>query len=166
MPVLAKCPLCRAVMPEGRGEARCPRCGELVLPAVRKLCAGCGADVTHAKRVRDGHEYYCHDCWAEKLAARGEEPGYVCNTCRGLFSSDHVYQDGDDIICMNCFQQRNLDPNALLETASHAGDDAPVVYAPTELSTAGKGTLPWGLISLAIALLVVLISVFVFLALQ
>ncbi|QOV89062.1 hypothetical protein [Humisphaera borealis] len=153
-------------MPEGRRESRCPRCGELVLPAVRKLCAVCGHDITHAKRVRDDNEYYCHDCWADKLAARGEEPGYVCNTCRSLYPSDQVYQDGDDIICRTCFADRNLDPNALLEVASHAGDDAPVVYAQTELSNAGKSTLPWGLISLAIGLLVALVGVLVFLSLH
>ncbi len=164
MPVLIKCPLCRAVMPDGRGEARCPRCGELVLPAIRKLCGGCGGDVTHAKRVRDGAEYYCHECWADKLAARGEEPGYICGTCRGLFATDQVYQDGDDIICVGCHEQRNLDPNALLEVAADAGDGAPAVFTPS-LPSKPEGA-PWGLISLAIAVLLTLVAAIVFISLQ
>lgn len=162
MPVLAKCPLCRAVMPGTRGESRCPRCAELVLPSVRKLCAVCGGDVTHSKRVRDDvGEYYCHDCWAERLAARGEEPGYVCNTCRGLFPSDRVYQDGDDIICMRCFQQRNLNPDDLLEVAAHAGDDAAPVFAPTSLTTGRRRELPWGLICAAVLVLAVVIGLLI-----
>lgn len=128
MPVLTRCPMCGAVMPDARGgEARCPRCAEMVLPALRKLCAGCGKDVTREKRVRDEHgEYFCHDCWSEKLAARGEEPGYVCNTCGGLFPSAGVYQDRDELICRNCYAQRVVDPNALLAAAAGAatGDRA------------------------------------------
>ncbi len=150
MPVLSKCPLCRGAMPDARGEARCPRCGELVLPSVRKLCATCGSDVTHGKRVRDeAGEYYCHDCWTDKLAARGEEPGYVCSTCSRLFPSSGVYQDGDDIICMRCFQQRNLDPNTLLEEASHVGDDSPVVFE--QRSTIKKPPAPkWLWVTIAV----------------
>lgn len=165
MPVLSKCPLCRAVMTEQRGEARCPRCGELVLPAVRKLCAGCGGDITHAKRVRDdAGEYYCHDCWADKLAARGEEPGYFCSTCRGLFPTDQVYQDGDDIICAGCLQHRNMDPNVLLDVAAHAGDERPAVFSPAAApSPSGP---PWALISVAVAVLATLVAVIVYVALQ
>ena len=165
MPVLSRCPLCRAVMPESRTESRCPRCGELVLPAVRKLCTTCGKDVTREKRVRDeAGEYYCHDCWDARLAARGEEPGYVCNTCRGVFPSDQVYQERDDTtICFGCYEQRNLDPNALLEAAASAGDEAPAVFAPT-VSARRPAPLPWGLIVMGIALVIALIALGAFLS--
>lgn len=165
MPVLSRCPMCRAVMPESRTESRCPRCGDLVLPAVRKLCAGCGKDVTREKRVRDeAGEYYCHPCWDERLAARGEEAGYVCNTCRGVFASDQVYQERDDTtICFGCFEQRNFDPNALLEVAAHAGDEAPAVIVPHTYAKR-PAQLPWGLISMGIALAIALIIVAVVLS--
>jgi len=164
MPVLSKCPLCRGVMPEVRGEVRCPRCGELVLPSVRKLCAACGDDVTRVKRIRDDSgEYYCHDCWARKLAASGEEPGYVCQTCRQVFPSDDVYQDGDDIICKQCLQERNLDPNDLLEAASHVGDEAPAVFnSPNLPSHQPLNVWPW--IIAAGVTLAVLIGVLLYLA--
>jgi hypothetical protein len=165
MPVLSRCPLCRAVMPESRTESRCPRCGELVLPAVRKLCTSCGKDVTREKRVRDeAGEYFCHACWEERLAARGEEPGYVCNTCRRVFPSDHVYQVGEETICHGCYQQQTLDPNALLEAAADAGDEAPVVFAPTSISIRKPAQLPWGLITLGIVLVIAMITIAIILS--
>jgi ribosomal protein L37E len=144
-------------MPESRTESRCPRCGELVLAAVRKLCAGCGKDVTREKRVRDDMgEYFCHGCWEERLAARGEEPGYVCNTCRRVFPSDQVYQDGEETVCHACYSQRTMDPNALLEAAASAGDDAPAVFAPS-YSVRRAAPIPWGLIWVGVGLLVALV---------
>jgi hypothetical protein len=164
MPVLSRCPLCRAVMRDSRGESRCPKCGELVLPAIRKLCAICSCDVTREKRVRDdAGEYFCHTCWEARLAERGEEPGYVCFTCRQVFASDQVYQDGDELICHACHAQRTLDPNELLAAAADAGDDAPAVFTPVTPYNPPR-QVPWGLVSLAGVLLVALIVLIVVLA--
>lgn len=166
MPVLSRCPLCRGVMPDARGEARCPRCGELVLPAVRKLCAGCGGDVTRTKRVRsDDGEYFCHDCSSAQLAARGERPGYVCYACGLPFPPGQVYQDGDGVICVECLRQRNVDPNDLLEAAAHIGDEAPAVFAPTR-AYGRPSDVPWGWISFGIAVLMATVGAVAVLAVR
>src|SRR5829696_8959019 len=107
MPVLSRCPLCRAVLPaaaaEAPGEVRCPRCGEMVLPSSRKLCARCGRDVTHEKRVRaPGGEYFCPGCWSEAAAEYGGSAAYTCAVCGGSFTADQIFQDGDRLICRAC----------------------------------------------------------------
>lgn len=166
MPMLSRCPLCRGVMADSRAECRCPRCGEVVLPAVRKLCAICGQDVTREKRVRDpAGEYYCHGCWDTRLAARGERAGYVCNTCGQLFPTESVYQDGEELVCHRCYDRRSSDPDALLAAAADAGDTAPVVFAPATYRRPAAG-FPWGLVSFAIALLVVLTGLVVILSVR
>jgi ribosomal protein L37E len=166
MPVLSRCPLCRAVMPDSRGEARCPRCGELVLPAVRKLCVTCGHDITREKRVRDeAGEYSCHGCWEARLAARGEEPGYVCRTCGRVFLSDQVYQDGDEVICHGCYDVRSVDPNALLDAAAEAGDVETAAYSPVFSARRPVGP-PWDLITWGIVVLVVTVGAIVFVSIR
>jgi ribosomal protein L37E len=166
MPVLSRCPLCRGVMPDSRGESRCPRCGELVVAAVRKLCATCGTDVSRAKRVRgDDGEYYCHPCWDAKLAARGEEVGYLCNACDLAFASDQVYQDGDEVICHDCYANRAADPDALVAAADGlAGQgvaDAPTRFAGGTPSSARPAPFPWGPVSFAIAVFIALVVLLV-----
>ena len=159
MPVLSRCPLCRAVMPETRGECRCRRCGELVLPAVRKLCAVCGGDLTHSKKVRDDTgEYFCHDCWDQRLAARGEQPGYICRTCRHLFPPEAVYQDGDEVICHGCHAHQTLDPNALMEAAATTVPaEEPWGTSPTRTRAARRQAdpIPWAWVAGGIAFLIV-----------
>jgi hypothetical protein len=78
MPVLARCPMCRAVLPAGSadapGEVRCPRCAEMVVPAARKFCARCSRDVTRERRMKDAAgEYYCPDCWPRRAAEAGTQ---------------------------------------------------------------------------------------------
>ena len=183
MPVLSRCPLCRGVMADTRGgEARCPRCGELVLPAIRKLCAGCGSDVTRDKRVRDEQtsEYYCHDCWDNKQAARGEVyVGYVCHVCRMAFASDQVYQeeDVDAVICHDCYGQREMGGTAVVSTAAavtagrggvtsrpsvrQSSQSAPPPPLDEFARYRRKADMPWGLISFGIAVLIAIVAMLV-----
>ena len=166
MPVLSRCPLCRGVMPDARGEARCPRCGEKVLPAIRKLCAGCGTDVTRTKRSRDETgEYYCPDCWSARLAARGDEPAYACDACGQLFPPDQIFRNGDEQVCADCYRQRNLDPDALLAAAVQAGDEAPTVFNPASSYRGKPADFPWGWIAFGIAVLVATVGAVVLLSL-
>ncbi|HEX8915521.1 MAG TPA: hypothetical protein VF796_24420 [Humisphaera sp.] len=158
-------------MPDSRGEARCPRCGEMVLPAIRKLCAGCGADVTRAKRTRDeAGEYYCLDCWSARADARGEAAHYRCHVCGGGYPSDQVYQDGEELICRGCYDERQLDPNALLLAAAEASGEADVGVVADTPETAADAPMPylnmrvrkrqqfpWGLVSALILLTVLLV---------
>lgn len=167
MPVLSRCPLCRGIMPESRAEARCPRCGELVLAVQRKLCASCGQDVSRQKRVRDeAGEYYCHGCWESRLAARGEEVGYICGACRKVFGSGEVYQDGEGAICFSCHADRELDPNALLAAAAAADDSGSAIFYPSvSVKVKPQGT-PWGLIAAGIALLLAIVGTLVMLSMR
>ncbi len=78
MPVLARCPMCRAVLPAGSadvpGEVRCPRCAEMVVPVARKFCGRCSRDVTRERRMKDAAgEYYCPDCWSRRAAEAGTQ---------------------------------------------------------------------------------------------
>ena len=171
MPVLSRCQLCSGVMPDALGEARCPRCGEMVLPVIRKLCAGCAADVTRTKRTRDdAGEYYCADCWAARLAAGGEASVYPCGACGQLFPPDQIYRDGDDQVCGDCYRQRNVDPNALLAAAAAAGDDGPAVFAPASTyrqpAYRQPAEFPWGWLSFGIAVLVATVGAVVLLSLR
>jgi DNA-directed RNA polymerase subunit RPC12/RpoP len=138
----------------------------MVLPAIRKLCAGCGADVTRGRRTRDeSGEYFCPDCWAAQPAARGGQVSYACHTCGQSFTPDQVYQDRHEVICVGCYEQRTLDPDALLEVAAHAGDDAPAVFA-TPRTYRRRSEPPWGWISLGIAVLVATIAAVALLSLR
>lgn len=140
MPVLTRCPMCRAVLPPGaRGETRCPGCRELVLPASRKLCGRCSMDVSREKRVKDvSGEYYCHTCWTQICEEAGYAPGFVCGKCGQTFSFDDVYQVGDALVCRGCktgipqgVQIDDVDPDQLLEAAAEMGDASPVIFTPT-----------------------------------
>jgi ribosomal protein L37E len=167
MPVLSRCPLCRGLMPDSHGgESRCRRCGELVLPAIRKLCAGCGTDLTRGKRVRDesNGEYYCHDCWDKKLATQSEVVDQLCNTCGLVFAANQVYQDGDAVVCKDCYAQRAGDPDALAYAAAAGGASAPdydptaSTFDPTARYRRRTGT-PWELVAFCIAAILALVVV-------
>src|SRR5688572_13057608 len=118
MPVLARCPLCRAVLPaasaDGPAEVLCPRCAEMVLPATRKLCARCSRDVTHEKRTRDGTgEYYCADCWPAVAAESAGKGAFECADCGGSFAAHEVRQVGDVFVCRTCRAARARTPRTV-----------------------------------------------------
>jgi hypothetical protein len=128
MPVLARCPMCRAVLPAGTadapGEVRCPRCAEMVLPAARKLCARCSRDLTHERRMRDpAGEYYCPPCWSAAAAEAGRKAAFTCGTCGGSFSLQEVSQEADHLICRACLAARDLNPETILSSASKLGGE-------------------------------------------
>lgn len=70
MPITFTCPQCNTVseVPDSAAGARgkCRACGSVVhVPAVvAKVCADCGADVSHERRTKDAEgRYYCNLCW-------------------------------------------------------------------------------------------------------
>jgi hypothetical protein len=89
MSISITCPSCgtkaNAADAAAGKRAKCRKCGaavqipalvpvEAVAPTVAvpslppKLCASCGADVSHQKRVKDDlGNYYCHPCWAANM---------------------------------------------------------------------------------------------------
>ena len=123
MPVLARCPLCRAVLhaesADAPAEVRCPRCAEMVVPNTRKLCARCSRDVTHEKRTRDGTgEYYCAHCWSEVAAESAGKGIFECAACGGKFAAHEVRQEGGHFICRSCRGARGGSPALLPASAS------------------------------------------------
>ena len=128
MPVLARCPLCRAVLPakaaDAEGEVRCPSCAEMVVPATRKLCARCSRDVTRDRRMRDATgEYYCPECWTAVVNEGGARAAFPCGVCGGTFPALELASDGNGVICRTCRAARDLNPETLLSAASELGGE-------------------------------------------
>ena len=128
MPVLARCPMCRAVLPAGaadaRGEVRCPRCSEMVVPNARKLCARCSRDLTHERRMKDAAgEYYCPPCWSAAAAESGRQAAFPCATCGGSFPLQEISEERDHLVCRPCLAARDLNPETLLTGASDLGGE-------------------------------------------
>lgn len=124
MPVLSLCPRCRAVMPASAERGRCHKCGEMVVPAARKLCFRCGTDITAAKRVKDdAGEYYCHPCW-EDLGVSGRRRKSACSGCGRTFGFEHLAPGVDGAyVCRVCLSKRD-DPDALLDAAARVAAGA------------------------------------------
>ena len=128
MPVLARCPMCRAVLPPGaanaRGEVRCPRCAEMVVPNARKLCARCSRDLTHERRMKDAAgEYYCPPCFAATAAELGAQALFPCAACGGSFLLQHLCEEGDHFVCRTCLAARDLNPETLFTSAADLGGE-------------------------------------------
>src|ERR1035437_10707335 len=70
--ITVECPKCKMAMevPDTAAGARgkCRKCGGIVqVPSgVQKICIGCGADVSAAKRVKDdAGQYRCTNCYQQ-----------------------------------------------------------------------------------------------------
>lgn len=138
MPVLARCPMCRAVLPAGSadaaGEVRCPRCAEMVLPATRKFCARCSRDVTRERRMKDAAgEYYCPDCWSGAREGSGKQALFTCRSCGASLPESAFAGEGDGTLCSTCRAARDLTPETVLSAASDLGGDH--VTVPPEVET-------------------------------
>lgn len=135
MPVLSLCPRCRAVMPPSPERSPCRKCGEVVLPAQRKICVRCGTDVTNAKRVKDAAgEYYCQPCWDE-LGTAGRPRTCACSNCGRTFRCEVLLAGADGgYVCPVCLDKRN-DPDNLLAAAADAAEGEPLA-ASTRASRA------------------------------
>ena len=132
MPVLARCPLCKAVLPAGSadapGEVRCPRCAEMVLPASRKLCVRCSRDVTREKRTKDATgEYYCADCWSTVTAESTGKGNFECAACGDVFAAHEVTQVGEKFLCRTCRMAKRRGVGTLDATAGAEADVPPDV---------------------------------------
>jgi len=128
MPVLARCPMCRAVLPpaaaDARGEVRCPRCAEMVVPNARKLCARCSRDLTHERRMKDAAgEYYCPACFSAAAAESGRKALFPCAACGGSFALSDVLEEDDHLVCRTCLAARDLNPETLFTSASDLGGE-------------------------------------------
>ncbi len=130
MPVVPKCPRCRAVLFASDSRPRiCTRCGERVVPVPCKICFVCAADVTNAPRFKDpGGEYFCTACWEDRVAAAGSQPSYPCVSCGNVFAASDIYQEANHYICKPCFETRDTFPTALREAAAEA-EESPT-FAP------------------------------------
>jgi len=92
-------------------------CGAAIavpLPPQPKNCAGCGVDITRAKRIQDPHngKIYCEVCWSAKLeAARvgasknaDDTLYYPCYVCDILCTADEVFDaGGGKTVCKKCW---------------------------------------------------------------
>ena len=72
-----------------------------------KLCCKCGADVTHAKRMKDhlGH-YWCYDCGAADQLKRGSGLALKCPDCNKHFPPTKMLKHGEEYVCEACHDER------------------------------------------------------------
>ena len=77
------------------------------MSAGHKLCCKCGADVSHAKRMKDHlHRYWCYDCGAADQLKRGSGLALKCPDCNHHFPPTKMLKHGEEYICEACHEHR------------------------------------------------------------
>jgi hypothetical protein len=77
------------------------------MSAGHKFCCKCGADVTHAKRMKDHlHRYWCYDCGAADQLKRGAGLALKCPDCNHHFPPTKMLKHGEEYVCEACHEER------------------------------------------------------------
>ena len=72
-----------------------------------KLCCKCGADVTHAKRMKDHlRRYWCYECGAADQLKRGAGLALKCPDCNHHFPPTKMLKHRDEYVCETCHDVR------------------------------------------------------------
>ena len=73
----------------------------------QKLCCKCGADVTHAKRMKDHlARYWCYECGAADQLKRGSGLALKCPDCNKHFPPTKMLKHGEGYVCESCHTER------------------------------------------------------------
>jgi hypothetical protein len=124
MVTIILCPTCKgARIPSGQSYdgKRCVCSGTMVAAAAAtegvtdasatsaglKRCCKCGADVTHAKRMRDHlRQYWCYECGAADQLKKGSGLAIKCPDCSKHFPPTRMLKHGDEYVCESCHAER------------------------------------------------------------
>ena len=165
MPITVRCISCgkaSLAKDELAGKKVKCRCGAMLdVPAAKqqKICHGCGADITNAKRGKDQQgNYYCEVCFksrveAAKVATSATEEivYYPCYTCDLLCTADEVYDaGGGQTVCKKCWAAGKRPAGTGVPgagSADAAGEEDMFceacgnTFPPTQLSMSAEGAV-------------------------
>jgi hypothetical protein len=103
-----------------------------------KLCCKCGADVTHAKRMKDHvGRYWCYECGAADQLKRGAGLALRCPDCQKHFPPTKMLKHGEAYLCEDCHAERAT-PKRMFAAAGSGAVTAKVLLA---LLMVGVGAL-------------------------
>jgi hypothetical protein len=155
MPMTLNCPQCNSSfrVPETLAgkDGKCRQCGAVVrVPqsdAGIRVCTGCGADISHARRVKDKvGNYFCEPCWATHVSSHAKDvaqskkdqvaimDGSVqpaaldksvplfCEQCDGQFAVEELQNIGGRILCNKC----SLSPSPRQRPILYQGNGDPL----------------------------------------
>jgi hypothetical protein len=72
-----------------------------------KFCCKCGADVTHAKRMKDHlRRYWCYECGAADQLKRGAGLALKCPDCNHHFPPTKMLKHREEYVCETCHDAR------------------------------------------------------------
>lgn len=72
-----------------------------------KYCCACGADVTHAKRMKDHQgRYWCYECGAADQLKKGQALRLRCPDCLRSFPPAQMVGVGTENVCPGCLAKR------------------------------------------------------------
>ncbi len=114
----------------------CPRAGEggavatmtdasASLSDGHKLCCKCGADVTHAKRMKDHlRRYWCYDCGAADQLKKGSGLALKCPDCNHHFPPTKMLKHREEYVCETCHDARTTRKRRRAASGSGSGSAA------------------------------------------
>ena len=124
-----------------------------------KFCCVCGADVTHAKRMKDHTgRYWCYECGAADQMKKGQALSLRCPSCERNFPVAKMVKINTDYICQECVEKGKTKVKHKPARNGSASSSAPAHKAQHETHAPGGAMDYSQLIGFAVSFIATIVA--------